>query len=117
MFARTRTPLTVWFEAARRTVTGLLLAVAILVGALQYGRVAGMARDIGRCRALGATRSTIVLQVLINADLCGVIGSVLGIAVGLVITAVVAGALPGAGSMAPAIRAARLDPVRILRVP
>lgn len=120
-------------RTARLTVTGLLLAVAILVGALQYGRVAGMARDIGRCRALGATRSTIVLQVLINAGLCGVIGSVLGIAVGLVINAVVAGALPGAGftvavgtlmvlaalagSVAPAIRAARLDPVRILRVP
>lgn len=120
-------------DSARVTISGLLLAVAILVGALQYGRVSGMARDIGRCRALGATRSTIMLQVLINAGLCGLIGAVLGIVAGLVIDAIVAGQLPGAGftmavgvlmvlaalagSIAPAIRAARLDPVRILRVP
>jgi putative ABC transport system permease protein len=120
-------------DSARMTISGLLLAVAILVGALQYGRVAGMARDIGRCRALGATRSTIVLQVLINAGLCGLIGATLGSVVGLVIDAVVAGQVPGVefttavgilmvlaallGSVAPAIRAARLDPVRILRVP
>lgn len=120
-------------DSARVTIGGLLLAVAILIGALQYGRVSGMARDIGRCRALGATRSTIVLQILINAGLCGLIGAVLGIVAGLVVDAIVADQLPGAGftasvgilmvlaafagSVAPAIRAARLDPVRILRVP
>jgi putative ABC transport system permease protein len=74
-----------------------------------------------------------VLQVLINAGLCGLIGATLGSVVGLVIDAVVAGQVPGVefttavgilmvlaallGSVAPAIRAARLDPVRILRVP
>ncbi len=120
-------------QTARLTVSGLLLAVALLLAAVQYGRVSGMAKDIGRSRALGATRSTIVLQVLTNAALCGVAGAFAGVVVGLVITAIVAGTLPGwgftagvallivlaslVGAIAPAIRAARLDPVRILRVP
>lgn len=120
-------------QTARLTVTGLLAAVVILIGALQYGRVAGIVRDIGRRRALGATRSMIVAQVLLDAGLCGLVGTVLGISAGLSINAVVAGALPGwgfttgvgilvvlaslLGSIAPAIRAARVDPVRVLRVP
>lgn len=120
-------------RTARLTVSGLLLAVAALIAAVQFGRVTGMARDIGRARALGATRSTIVLQILLNAGLCGVLGALAGIAAGMVVNAVVAGSLPGAGftagvgvlmvlaavagSVAPAVRAARMDPVRILRVP
>lgn len=120
-------------HTARLTVTGLLLAVALLVGAVQFGRVSGMARDIGRGRALGATRSTIIVQILINAGLCGILGATCGITFGLTLNWFLAGALPpGAfvagvailvvlaslvGSLPPALRAARLDPVRILRVP
>lgn len=120
-------------SSARLTITGLLFAVSLLVGAVQFGRVSTMARDIGRSRALGATRSTIVVQILINAGICGLVGAGLGIGAGLAINLLVAGALPGAsftlgvaalmvlaalaGSVLPALRAARMDPVRILRVP
>lgn len=120
-------------QSARLTVGGLVLAVAVLIAAVQFGRVAGMSRDIGRSRALGASRSMIVLQILINAGLCGLIGAILGVSAGLAVTAGVAGSIPGAGftlgvavlmvlasvlgSVFPAIRASRLDPVSILRVP
>lgn len=120
-------------QNARLTVGGLVLAVAVLIAAVQFGRVAGMSRDIGRARALGASRSMIVLQILLNAGLCGTIGALLGVGAGLAVTGVVAGTLPGAGftlgvavlmvlasvlgSVIPAIRASRLDPVSILRVP
>lgn len=119
--------------SARLLVTALLLAVAILIGILQFGRVSGMAKDIGRSRALGASRSTIVLQILINAGACGIVGAGLGTLVGVILDFALTGQAPVAafslsvgilmvlaalaGSIAPAIRAARLDPVRILRVP
>lgn len=120
-------------QTARLTITGLLAAVTVLVGAVQFGRVSATLRDIGRARALGASRSTIVLQVLVNATLSAVIGAALGAAAGLIIIARVAGTVPHtgfvvavpalvvlaavAGSVPPALRAAWLDPVRILRVP
>ncbi len=120
-------------RTARLTITGLLGAVTVLVGALQFGRVSATLRDIGRARALGASRSTIILQVLVNATLCALIGATLGAAAGLAIIALVAGTLPHigftvavpalvvlaavVGSVPPALRAAWLDPVRILRVP
>lgn len=120
-------------RAAQLTISGLLVAVTILVSAVQFGRVAGMARDIGRRRALGASQSLIVTQVLAHAGLCGLLGTTLGVATGLALSAVIAHSLPPAsfctgvavlmmlaalaGALPPAIRAARLDPVRILRVP
>ncbi|MBC7725807.1 MAG: ABC transporter permease [Burkholderiaceae bacterium] len=120
-------------HSARLTVGSLLVAVAILIATVQFGRVSGMARDIGRRRALGATRTTIVLHILISAGLCAVVGAAAGTATGLVVASLVAGTLPPTGftigvpvlmvlaaltgSVPPAIRAARLDPVRILRVP
>lgn len=120
-------------RTARLTITGLLGAITVLVGAVQFGRVSATLRDIGRARALGASRSTIVLQVLVNATLCAVIGAALGAVAGVIIIAVNAGTLPTlgfmvavptlvvlaavAGSVPPALRAASLDPVRILRVP
>lgn len=120
-------------RSAQITVSSLLLAVSVLIAAVQFGRVSSIARDIGRARALGATRSTIVMQILINAALCAIAGIVAGVGTGLVITLLVTGAPPGVGfttgvgilmllaalvgSLPPAIRAARLDPVRILRVP
>ena len=65
--------------------------MAALIAAVQFGRVTGMARDIGRARALGPTRTTIVLPILLNAGLCGVLGALAGIAAGLVVSAAVAG--------------------------
>lgn len=120
-------------STARSTLIGLLAAVAVLMATVQFGRVAGLARDIGRARALGATRTTVVVQMLVNASLCAAIGALLGTLVGVALTTVLAGAVPPvgftvsigvlvvlaatAGAVPPAIRAARLDPVSILRVP
>lgn len=112
---------------------GLLSTVSLLVSAVQFGRVSSAARDIGRRRALGASRSLVVAQILVNGVLTGLSGATLGAAAGLVLNAVVAGTLPGAtftlavitlvtlastlAAVPPAVRAARIDPVRILRVP
>lgn len=120
-------------RTAQLTLTGLLVAVAVLIGAVQFGRVAGMAKDIGRRRALGASRTTIVIQVLLNATVCALLGATGGGVAGLILTKALTGAFPPAafilgigvlmllaalaGSLLPAIKAARLDPVRILRVP
>ena len=118
---------------ARWTLTGLLSAVLVLVAALQYGRITSLTRDIGRRRALGASRSLIVAQVLTNGLITGLLGSALGAATGLALIHTLVGGLPGmeftlativlitlasvAAAILPGIRAARLDPVRILRVP
>lgn len=120
-------------RSAQRTISGLLAAVTLLIAAVQFGRVTSMARDIGRRRALGASRSLIMVGIILNSALCGVIGALGGVVVGAGITRQVAGALPPlgfisgvgvlvvlaavVGSLLPAIRAARMDPVRILRVP
>ncbi len=120
-------------RSAVLTVSALLITVLVLVGSVEYARVTGTVRDIGRRRALGATRSAIVIQVLATAGLSAVVGVVIGLAVGLAVTVIVAGALPGwefalgvvvlmvvaalTGAVPPALRAARLDPVKILRVP
>ena len=120
-------------RSAQVTIAGLVVAVAVLIGAVQFGRVASMSRDIGRRRALGANRTAIMLTVLLTAALSMAVGALLGTAAGLVVTAAIAGALPPLGftvsvgllillasilgAVPPAIRASRLDPVAILRVP
>jgi putative ABC transport system permease protein len=120
-------------QNARLTISGLLLAIAILVAALQYGRVAGITRDIGRRRALGASRGLILAQVLLDAGLTGLLAIILGTTAGLIINIIAAGAVPPfaftlgvtvliflatiLGALPPALRAASVDPVRVLRVP
>ncbi|MBB5598070.1 ABC transporter permease family protein [Neomicrococcus lactis] len=120
-------------STARQTVTGLLLASALLLSAVQFGRVSGLAKDIGRTRALGGSRSAVVAQILINAGLSGVLGAFLGIVAGSILTLMLAGGIPSFGfsvgvgilmvlaaifgSIPPAVRAAYMDPVKILRVP
>lgn len=109
-------------------VAGLLLVTITIVGA-----VAGRRRDFGRMRALGASRSAVMVLVLISSALSGAAGVVVGMGVGLVVSYATSGALPSAGfacgvawlallvttvgSVPPAIAAAYRDPVRILRVP
>lgn len=118
---------------ARATLLGLLGTVSLLVSAVQFGRVNSAARDIGRRRALGASRSLVVAHILVNGILTGLTGATLGAVAGLILNSVVAGTLPGAtftlavitlvtlasvlAAVPPAVRAARIDPVRILRVP
>lgn len=120
-------------RSAQLTIGGLVLAVAVLIGAVQFGRVAGMSRDIGRRRALGANRTAIMLTVLLTAALSAALGAALGTIAGLMVSVAIVGALPPmgfaasvgvlivlasiVGAVPPAIRASRLDPVAILRVP
>lgn len=120
-------------HSAQWTVTGLVAATAVLIGAVQFGRVSATTRDIGRRRALGATRNVIAAHVVLSAGMCATLGVAPGIGIGLAIDSLVAGALPSMaftagigvlvvlaaliGALVPALRAARLDPVSILRVP
>jgi putative ABC transport system permease protein len=107
---------------------GLLLITVALMGAVAQRR-----RDFGRRRALGATRSAVVLLVIVQTGVAAMFGVVLGTVIGLVAVAQLAGSLPsmefvlGVGSLAiltalaaaipPGLLAALRDPVRILRVP
>ena len=112
----------------------LVLGVGLaLVSITMYGAIAARKRDFGRRRALGASRSSIVVLVLIQAGVAGAIGAITGCAAGLVLMAQTSGLTPGIGflfgvvglalvtaaigALPPALSAALADPVRIVRVP
>lgn len=111
---------------------------AIVVGALLCALTMTLSmltrrRDIGRRRALGASRSAIVALALAEAALPTSAGILVGASGGLVAVVAVTGTAPPStfviaacsliavasiGSVVPpAIHAARQDPLRILRVP
>lgn len=120
-------------QTSRRLVWVVLAAGMVLITVTQFGAVAQRARDHGRRRALGATRTGILVHVLLQVGLCSVTGALLGVLVGLLLDWRLAGALPGVAftvavaalsviaalvaAVPPALRAAYRDPVRILRVP
>lgn len=120
-------------SSSRLLLVSLLGLTGVLIGAVQFGRVAAMAKDIGRLRALGATRTLIVCLTLTMTVLPSLAGASLGAAIGSVVVWRIAGAPPGlafalsvvalmvlaslAGTIPPALRAAFTDPVKILRVP
>ena len=107
---------------------GLVVITVTLSGAVAQRR-----RDFGRRRALGATRSALVLLVIVQTAVAALFGTILGTTVGLVAVGRLAGALPpldfvaGVAVLAlltalfaaipPGLVAAFRDPVRILRVP
>lgn len=112
----------------------LVLSVGLVVVAIMLaGVVSQRRRDFGRRRALGASRSTIVVLVLTQTAVGAALGVVLGSTVGLLAVWRMAGSLPsatfttGVGVLAlvtalvagvpPGLMAALRDPVRILRVP
>lgn len=115
---------------------GLLLLVlaagGVLVAVVVLSDVLVRRKDLGRRRALGATRSTIILLVLGRTLVPGLLGAVLGTAAGTAL-AVRAGSLPpiefivATGVLAvltaalaclpPAALAAYRDPVAVLRTP
>lgn len=118
---------------ARLMLGSLLTLVALLIGAVQFGRVTAMARDIGRRRALGASRSTVVAHILVMSGAAALVGAALGVLLGVAIVVAVTGQWPAtqftcgvavlmllaslAGAVPPALRAGFADPVRVLRVP
>jgi putative ABC transport system permease protein len=120
-------------QTSRRLVWVALAAGMVLITVTQFGAVSQRARDYGRRRALGATRTGILVHVLLQVGLCAAAGAFTGTAIGLAIDWRFAGALPGAeftaavatlsviapllAALPPALRAAYRDPVRILRVP
>lgn len=127
---RLRTLLLTLFAA-----TALSLACIGLYGTLSYlGRL--RQREVGVRLALGALRSTIVAQFLLQGLRAAVVGCAAGLALGLGLSRFISGMLYGVSaadpatyasvvalillvaamaSLIPAVRAARIEPVRILR--
>lgn len=120
--------------AASRQLKAVVLAVGlVLVTTTTFGAVAARRRDFGRRRALGASRSALVVLVLVQTLVAAVVGVGLGTAAGLVAVHMTVGVLPATGftvgvatltvlvaavgAVPPAVVAANRDPVRILRVP
>ena len=112
----------------------LVLGVGLaLVATTMFGAVSARRREFGRRRALGASRSAVVLIVAVHGLVAAALGAAAGTAAGLVAVHRVAGSLPSAGftigvallsvlvafvaCLPPALLAAYRDPVRILRVP
>jgi putative ABC transport system permease protein len=120
-------------ESARQLMLLVLSAGLVLIGITLYGATATRRRDFGRRRALGASRSTIVVLVLLHTAFAASIGATLGTASGAAILRATEGARPpgafivGVAALAmlaalvaavlPALSAAARDPVSILRVP
>jgi putative ABC transport system permease protein len=119
--------------SARQTML-LVLGVGLVVVTLTtYGSTASRRAELGRRRALGATRSALVGVVVTQLAFAGVVGTALGVAAGLVVVRVLTGAVPPAsfvagvaglavlvtvvGGIGPAAAAARRDPLKVIRVP
>jgi putative ABC transport system permease protein len=112
----------------------VVLAVGLIVITVTlFGAVAQRRRDFGRRRALGATRSALVLLVIVQSLVAAAFGVVLGSVVGVIAVDQLVGFVPswdfifGVATLAaltailaaipPGLSAAYRDPVRILRVP
>jgi putative ABC transport system permease protein len=120
-------------SSSRQLMAGILGVGAIVVLITMLSLVSAKRRDFGRRRALGASRSAIVVLVLTQAGLAALAGAVVGMIAGVIAVRVLAGSLPSTsfmaglaaltvlaalvGSVPPAVIAARRDPVRILRIP
>lgn len=116
-----------------RTLMLIVMSVGlVLISVTLTGAVAQRRRDYGRRRALGATRSAIVVTVLIQTGVAAISGACVGtgLGVGLLLRAggaptpsftggvsVLAVVVALLGAIPPALAAASRDPVRILRVP
>lgn len=119
--------------SARQLMAGVLGIGLVLVTVTMLGAVSGRRRDFGRRRALGASRSAIVVLVLVQSAVASIGGAIVGSGAGLLGVRLLTGTLPSAsftvgvaalavlvalaGSVPPAVSASRRDPLRILRVP
>ena len=110
----------------------VLAAGATLTGIVVLSDVLLRRTDLGRRRALGVTRSTLIALVTLRTTIAGTAGSILGTVLGVVLAiwagspapwSFVVGALVLAvltattAALAPAAVAAMRDPVRVLRTP
>lgn len=116
----------------RSLLYGALGIGALLVGVVVFADILVRRKDLGRRRALGATRSSIVWLMVLRTLIPALLGGAIGLAGGMVI-AQQAGSLPpldfclgivvlallaaGISTLAPATYAAHSDPVKVLRTP
>ncbi|WP_162802012.1 ABC transporter permease [Ornithinimicrobium murale] len=116
----------------RTLLLGVLGAGALLVAIVVLSDVLVRRKDLGRRRALGATRGTIVAMVIFRTLFPALLGAALGVGMGLWLasrfeasppwefttgTAVLALLAAVASAVLPALYAATRDPVRVLRTP
>ncbi len=117
----------------RELIAGVLLAGMFLVGVVVFAEVLSRRKDLGRQRALGARRSTVIILMAARTGVAAALGSTIGLVAGLAYLGVVTGDLPvpsfAAGlvvlsilapslaSVVPAWWAAQRDPVLELRTP
>lgn len=117
---------------SRTLLLGVLGGGALLVAVVTLADVLVRRADLGRRRALGATRTTIIALVIARTLAPAMIGAVLGLAIGLSIahrldatppwqfttgTIILAVLAAIAAATPPALYAATQDPVRVLRTP
>lgn len=120
-------------QSNRLLVLGVVALAALLITMVMFTMVMGRRKDFGRRRALGATRTYIVLLVLVQTTITAVFGALVGLgtsgawvvvgksswpgshfALGLCVLAVGTATL---AAISPAIAASRRDPITELRVP
>lgn len=120
-------------EYGRTVVLGVLSGALVLCGLTVFSGVVARRRDFGRRRALGATRTQLLVLVVGQSLWPALAGVAVGTAVGLAVLAADINQLPPWGfpagvailvamavmlaSLPPAILAAYRDPLRVLRVP
>lgn len=116
----------------RALLYGSLGIGALLVGIVVFADILVRRKDLGRRRALGASRSTIISLMLLRTLVPAAVGGLIGIVGGLMIAAQ-SGAMPpvsfsvgvmllamiaaGLSALVPASIAAHSDPVKVLRTP
>jgi len=117
---------------ARQIALATLAGGLLFVSAIMYANTANRKRDFGRRRALGASRSALIVIVLAGTAVPTIVGVLLGSVVGVATVWVQAGTAPGASltvaimaiavltglvaAIPSALASALRDPVRILRV-
>ncbi|MEO7373988.1 MAG: FtsX-like permease family protein, partial [Terrimesophilobacter sp.] len=117
----------------RGLTVGIFALTGLLAAAILYGLVMLRRKDFGRRRALGASQRLIITLLLTQTALLAASGAVLGTTAAVIVLATAHDPLPGLGylvgigvlavtvgimaSLAPALTAARREPITELRVP